>query len=59
MAHLVAECRAAAMARPEQQVHVTFTDLESGAVPPARPATADDAASSDDPAKPTADRQAP
>ena len=45
--------------RAEQQVHVTFTDLDSGAVPSARPATADDAASSDDPAKPKADRQAP
>ena len=38
--------------RAEQQVHVTFTDLETGTVPSARPAP-------DDPAKPKADRQAP
>jgi len=34
-------------------VHVTFNDLEAGAVPPARPAPSDDAA------KPKADRRAP
>jgi YihY family inner membrane protein len=45
--------------RAEQQVHVTFSDLDSGAVPAARPATADDPVSSGDPAKPKADRQAP
>ena len=39
--------------RAEQQVHVTFNDLEAGAVPPARPAPPDD------PAKPKADRRAP
>jgi hypothetical protein len=47
--------------RAEQQVHVTFSDLDSGTVPvpPARPATADDPVSSGDPAKPKADRRAP
>jgi YihY family inner membrane protein len=45
--------------RADQQVHVTFSDLDSGAVPAARPATADDPVSSGDPAKPKADRQAP
>lgn len=45
--------------RAEQQVHVTFSDLDSGTVPAARPAPADDPAPSGDPAKPTADRQAP
>jgi YihY family inner membrane protein len=45
--------------RADQQVHVTFSDLDSGAVPAARPATADDPVSSGDPVKPKADRQAP
>jgi YihY family inner membrane protein len=39
--------------RAEQQVHVTFNDLEAGTVPSARPAPPDE------PAKPTADQQAP
>ena len=39
--------------RAEQQVHVTFNDLEAGPVPPARPAPPDDRA------KPTPDRRAP
>jgi YihY family inner membrane protein len=39
--------------RAEQQVHVTFNDLEAGTVPPARPA------SPDEPAKPKADRRVP
>ena len=39
--------------RAEQQVHVTFNDLEDGAVPSAR------SAAPDDPAKPKADHQAP
>jgi YihY family inner membrane protein len=39
--------------RTEQQVHVTFSGLEGGPVPPARPAPPDD------PAKTKADQQAP
>jgi YihY family inner membrane protein len=39
--------------RAEQQVHVTFNDLEAGTVPSARPAPPAE------PAKPAADRQAP
>ena len=39
--------------RTEQEVHVTFTDLESGTVPPARPAPAGDPGA---PATPKADR---
>jgi YihY family inner membrane protein len=42
--------------RADQEVHVTFNDLESGAVPSARPAPPDDPDAS---AKPKADRQAP
>jgi YihY family inner membrane protein len=45
--------------RAEQHVHVTFSDLDSGAVSGARPATADDRVSTGDPTKPKADRQAP
>jgi len=53
--------------RAEQQVHVTFSDLDSavgppaapGTVPPARPAPPADQAPPDDPVKPAANRQAP
>jgi YihY family inner membrane protein len=51
--------------RVEQQVHVTFSDLDGGTVPSARPARSGDPASSDDPAssndsaRPKADRHAP
>ena len=45
--------------RVEQQVHVTFSDLDP-AIPPARPASPDDRPGSpDDEAKPKAERQAP
>ena len=51
--------------RAEQQVSVTFTDLDAGTVPPARPvppddqAAPDDRAASDGPVKPAAERRAP
>lgn len=48
--------------RADQQVHVTFSDLDGGTVPSARHALPDDPGPPDDPdasAKPKADRQAP